>query len=70
MEAEVGIEPTNGAWEAHILPLNHTRTESLLRCYQTPSLAGECRREPYRLMTILLKGGPNEDVVSGEALNR
>ncbi len=24
-----GIEPSSQAWEAHILPLNHTRNEEL-----------------------------------------
>ena len=26
MERVKGIEPSSQAWEAHILPLNHTRT--------------------------------------------
>ena len=27
VERVKGIEPSSQAWEAHILPLNHTRTE-------------------------------------------
>ena len=26
MERVMGIEPTSSAWEAEVLPLNHTRT--------------------------------------------
>jgi hypothetical protein len=29
MERVKGIEPSSQAWEAHILPLNHTRAELL-----------------------------------------
>jgi hypothetical protein len=33
MERVKGIEPSFQAWEAHVLPLNHTRRQSLFpRC--------------------------------------
>ena len=40
LERVKGIEPSSQAWEAHILPLNHTRTEvtlpkALLACNRT-----------------------------------
>ena len=28
MERVKGIEPSSRAWEAHVLPLNHTRVDS------------------------------------------
>ena len=39
MERVKGIEPSSQAWEAHILPLNHTRTGLTLPCYQTGQLS-------------------------------
>jgi len=39
VERVKGIEPSSQAWEAHILPLNHTRTGLVLCCYQTGQLS-------------------------------
>ena len=39
VERVKGIEPSSQAWEAHILPLNHTRTGLTLPCYQTGQLS-------------------------------
>jgi hypothetical protein len=36
MERVKGIEPSFQAWEAHVLPLNHTRAQNYF--YQTPAL--------------------------------
>ena len=38
MERVKGIEPSSQAWEAHILPLNHTRLRITLLTPVTPSL--------------------------------
>ncbi len=50
MERVKGIEPSSQAWEARILPLDHTRTKSAQGSYHTAgrmaSLSGDFLRAP------------------------
>jgi hypothetical protein len=36
MERVKGIEPSLQAWEARVLPLNHTRIQCLISSYHSP----------------------------------
>ena len=42
MERVKGIEPSSQAWEAHVLPLNHTRTKHVNVYHR---LHGDTRRD-------------------------
>src|SRR2546425_11014912 len=47
VERVKGIEPSSQAWEAHVLPLNHTRFEtgySFSRCFGLTQAARACSR--------------------------
>ena len=43
MERVKGIEPSSQAWEAHVLPLNHTRLAGGTNLYQGLTLAATVR---------------------------
>src|SRR2546427_12667955 len=40
-----GIEPSSQAWEAHILPLNHTRNDSTISSNFSRRVQQECGHE-------------------------
>ena len=62
MERVKGIEPSSQAWEAHILPLNHTRLRITLLTPVTPSVLPDRRDAGNLLLSrCLYRGGTEID---------
>jgi hypothetical protein len=51
MERVKGIEPSSQAWEARILPLNHTRTGAI-NFYKMPNMGASANRTSFSRKTI------------------
>src|SRR5262245_20063501 len=68
MERVKGIEPSSQAWEAHVLPLNHTR-ETLCSTGNTRANTRQGKRCSPRWRTTVLYLGMKSSVRNGNSCN-
>jgi hypothetical protein len=51
MERVKGIEPSSQAWEARILPLNHTRAGAI-NFYKMPNMGASAKRNSFSIKAM------------------